>query len=139
MAQKEDGSPIIGAFIRNNEGIETFEGECWPKTSVWVDFLNRNAQTFWSTLYQYDKFKGTNRLFNFWIDMNEPSVFSDDELTMPKNTFHLTTDNKRYMHKDLHNVYGTLMANASYQGIINREESKNYRPFMLSRAVFFGS
>lgn len=31
------------------------------------------------------------------------------------------------------------MANASYQGIINREQDKNQRPFMLSRSVFFGS
>jgi alpha-glucosidase (family GH31 glycosyl hydrolase) len=31
------------------------------------------------------------------------------------------------------------MAKATYKGIINREEMGNMRPFMLSRAVFFGS
>lgn len=31
------------------------------------------------------------------------------------------------------------MAKASYKGIIDREVSKNLRPFMLSRSVFFGS
>ncbi len=71
--------------------------------------------------------------------MNEPSVFSGDELTMIKNNIHITNDNKRYMHKDVHNAYGILMAKATYKGIIEREPSKNYRPFMLSRAVFFGS
>jgi alpha 1,3-glucosidase len=31
------------------------------------------------------------------------------------------------------------MAKATYQGIIDREYSKNYRPFLLSRSIFFGS
>jgi len=43
------------------------------------------------------------------------------------------------LHKDVHNVYGTLMAKASYQGILDRELKKNLRPFMLSRSIFFGS
>lgn len=71
--------------------------------------------------------------------MNEPSVFDEDELTMPKNAIHITSDNKRYQHKDLHNAYGIMMAKASFKGILEREPSKNLRPFMLSRAIFFGS
>lgn len=128
-----------GVFIRDSAGEHTFYGECWPKTSVWVDFLNTNAQQYWSTLYQYDKFKGTTKLFSFWIDMNEPSVFSHDELTMPKDAVHLTSDGRAFRHKDLHNAYGILMANATYTGIINRESDRNLRPFMLTRSVFFGS
>ena len=71
--------------------------------------------------------------------MNEPSVFDQDELTMPKNAVHLTKNNNKYLHRDVHNVYGTLMAKSSFQGIIDREPKKNLGPFMLSRAVFFGS
>jgi alpha 1,3-glucosidase len=71
--------------------------------------------------------------------MNEPSVFSEDELTMPKDTVHLTKDNEAVLHRDLHNAYGLLMAKASYKGIVEREASQNYRPFMLTRSVFFGS
>jgi alpha-glucosidase (family GH31 glycosyl hydrolase) len=71
--------------------------------------------------------------------MNEPSVFDQDELTMPKQAVHLTKDNVQVLHKDVHNAYGTLMAKASYQGILDRESKKNLRPFMLSRSVFFGS
>jgi|1048.fasta_scaffold184414_1 alpha 1,3-glucosidase len=85
-----------GAFIRDSEGLRPFVGKCWPNESVWVDFLNDNAADFWSTLYSFKKFKGTNKLFSYWIDMNEPSVFSGDELTMPKNTIHLTASNKRF-------------------------------------------
>ena len=89
-------------------------GDCWPKSSVWVDFLNAHARQFWADLYGYDRFKGTSSLFSFWIDMNEPSVFSGDELTLPKNVYHLTSDFEFYQHKDVHNVYGTLMAKATY-------------------------
>lgn len=106
---------------------------------MWIDFLNDNASSFWKSLYQYDKFKGTSKIFNYWIDMNEPSVFSGDELTFPKNNIHITSDNQIYLHRDLHNAYGVLMAKATYQGIIEREEDRNLRPFMLSRSVFFGS
>lgn len=139
VAKDSSNNPIRGAFIRDDRGINEFVGKCWPNASVWVDFLNENAGQFWSDLYQYDKFKGTSKLFAYWIDMNEPSVFSGDELTMPKNAVHLTVNNKRYLHKDVHNAYGTLMAKMSHRGIVDREVSKNVRPFMLSRAVFFGS
>lgn len=71
--------------------------------------------------------------------MNEPSVFDGEELTMPKNNIHITKKGERYLHKDLHNAYGLLMAKASYKGIVEREPSKQYRPFLLSRSVFFGS
>jgi alpha-glucosidase (family GH31 glycosyl hydrolase) len=71
--------------------------------------------------------------------MNEPSVFSEDELTMPKNAIHITKDNRKYLHKDIHNAYGILMAKATYKGILDREPKKNLRPFLLSRSVFFGS
>ena len=57
---------------------------------MWVDFLNENAANYWKSLYQYDKFRGTSKIFNFWIDMNEPSVFSGDELTMDKKAIHTT-------------------------------------------------
>jgi mannosyl-oligosaccharide alpha-1,3-glucosidase len=43
IATDEDGSPIRGAFIRDASGKDPFIGECWPKSSVWVDYLNENA------------------------------------------------------------------------------------------------
>ena len=46
--------------------------------------------------------------------MNEPSVFSGDELTMDKMALHLTDNGTFYMHKDIHNAYGLLMAKATY-------------------------
>ncbi len=46
--------------------------------------------------------------------MNEPSVFDQDELTMPKSAIHITKDNIKVLHRDVHNAYGILMAKASY-------------------------
>lgn len=102
--------------------MEPFEGDCWPGNSVWVDFLNKEAVFFWKSLYNYDSFKGTTKLFNFWIDMNEPSVFSGDELTMTKLAVHMTSEGKTYLHRDLHNAYGTLMAKATFEGVRERNE-----------------
>jgi alpha 1,3-glucosidase len=80
--------PTIGVYVRSSNNVEPYVGDCWPKDSVWVDFLNPKACNYWKSLYKYDSFKGTSSLFNFWIDMNEPSVFSGEELTMDKNAIH---------------------------------------------------
>ncbi len=50
--------------------------------------------------------------------MNEPSVFGGEEMTLPKNSKHLTKDFQYYMHKDVHNAYGLLMAKSTFKGII---------------------
>ncbi|CDW73021.1 cre-aagr-4 protein [Stylonychia lemnae] len=114
VVKLEKDETIVGAFVRDHQN-KTFVGDCWPGKSVWIDYLNDKANEYWRSLYQYDKFKGTNKLFGYWVDMNEPS------------------------HKDLHNAYGLLMAKQSYQGAYERENDRNLRPFMLSRSVFFGS
>ncbi|CDW89550.1 neutral alpha-glucosidase ab [Stylonychia lemnae] len=128
-----------GVFMRDSDSKNIFKGQCWPKTSVWIDFLNEYANNYWASLYSYDKFKGTSKIFGYWVDMNEPSVFSGDELTMPKNTYHMTKDYWFYKHGDVHNAYGILSAKSSYQGILQREADQNLRPFLLSRSFFFGS
>lgn len=87
--------------------------------------------------------------------MNEPSVFNPIfECTMPKNNIHTvshfaSTESSeivvdRYEHRDVHSVYGILMAKSSYEGMIKREiemggKAKNLRAFLLSRSFFIGS
>ncbi len=102
-------------IVRTNIFVKTpnqynFVGHSWPGTSVWVDFLNSRAREYWSSLYNYDFFNGTSRLFHIWIDMNEPSVFSGPEMSMPKNLRHVIADEipKQIYHRDVHNVYGTF-------------------------------
>ena len=104
-----DGVVRTNIFVKSPNQYN-FVGHCWPGTSVWVDFLNERARDYWSSLYSYDFFNGTNRLFHIWIDMNEPSVFSGPELTMPKNLRHIIADKvpKQVLHRDVHNLYGTF-------------------------------
>ena len=65
-------------------------------------------------------FKGTNYLYNFWIDMNEPSVFPQPFLTMPLDSVHLTTEGGVIFHRDVHNLYGSLMFKTAYEGLQER-------------------
>ena len=51
--------------------------------------------------------------------MNEPSVFSGPEITMPKNLRHAVADKNAnttrwVLHRDVHNAYGLFMSRASY-------------------------
>lgn len=45
--------------------------------------------------------------------MNEPSVFSGPEGTMPKGNLH-----GEFEHRDLHNIYGMLMMKGTYNGLL---------------------
>ena len=64
-------------FVRFPNATTVFEGKCWPGESVWIDYLNENAQAEWEGLFT--KFYGTNYLYGIWNDMNEPSVFKGTE------------------------------------------------------------
>jgi mannosyl-oligosaccharide alpha-1,3-glucosidase len=66
--------------------------------------------------------------------MNEPSVFNGPEVTMPKDNLH----ENGWEHRDLHNIYGWWMANATTHAVSHRTK-KPMRPFLLTRAFFAGS
>lgn len=140
--------------VFDSEGKE-FTGDCWPGTSIWVDYLNLKAQEYFGD--QYLKEDHIQRLPHVQIknDMNEPSVFNPVyECTMPKNNIHTvshykSTDSKevvvsQYEHRDVHSLYGILMAKSSYEGMIKRTievdgKVSPLRAFLLSRSFFIGS
>jgi mannosyl-oligosaccharide alpha-1,3-glucosidase len=66
--------------------------------------------------------------------MNEPSVFNGPEITMPKDNIH----DDGWEHRDLHNMYGWWMANATAKAVSTRTK-KPIRPFVLTRSFFAGS
>lgn len=65
---------------------------CWPGESVFIDFMNSVGRSFWSSLYSYEYFNGTDENTHVWLDMNEPSVFDGPEGTMPKDALHILDD-----------------------------------------------
>src|SRR5271154_3591880 len=66
--------------------------------------------------------------------MNEPSVFNGPEITMPKDNIH----HNGWEHRDVHNIYGWWMANATATALSKRTKTPQ-RPFVLTRAFFAGS
>jgi alpha 1,3-glucosidase len=77
---------LSNIFVQNADDNGTYYGECWPGNSSWIDFLNENAQNFWGQWFAYDKFNMSNEIYNFWNDMNEPSVFNTASGTLPMDT-----------------------------------------------------
>jgi len=70
--------------------------------------------------------------------MNEPSVFNGEEMTLPKNSVHVAKNNQKILHRDFHNAYGMMAAKSTYEGLLQRDKGL-YRPFLLTRSIFFGA
>ena len=69
--------------------------------------------------------------------MNEPSVFDIHRNTLPKSSTFIY-NNKKYEHRNAHNIYGYLMHKETYEGLREKYENK-IRPFVLTRSFFLGS
>ena len=104
-------------------------------------------------MYKPERFSGSSHLYNFWIDMNEPSVFSSEQGTFPMQNYHTNTIDKfddgykEVLHRDIHNAYGLMSSATTYSAILERnedfaiEQEQEYpnRPFLLTRSHFIGS
>jgi alpha-glucosidase (family GH31 glycosyl hydrolase) len=74
--------------------LDTFSGKCWPDgKSSWIDYLNEDARNAWASFYSYEKHKYSTKSLGIWNDMNEPSVFDVDNLSM-NNDFKQSFINK---------------------------------------------
>ncbi len=68
-------------FVKNPDG-SVYVGTVWPGPSVFPEFTQEKTRDWWGSLYKQFLSEG---LAGFWNDMNEPSVFQTDNLTMPDN------------------------------------------------------
>lgn len=107
---------------------------CLLGTSSYLDFTNPDAKKYYASLFGYDSFPGTTQNTYIWNDMNEPSVFSIDEQTMPNDLVH----HGGWLHRDLHNLYGFTQTIGTYEGLLARADNR-LRPFILTRSHFAGS
>ncbi|KAI8928814.1 glycosyl hydrolases family 31-domain-containing protein [Entophlyctis helioformis] len=122
-----------GLFVKKPDG-EAFDGWCWPGDSNWIDYTNPAAREFWASKFAFGEYKGSTRSLYTWNDMNEPSVFSGPEITMPKDCVH----HEGAEHRDVHNIYGMLQHRSTFEGQLARSGNTD-RPFVLSRAFFVGT
>ncbi|EGG19928.1 alpha-glucosidase II [Cavenderia fasciculata] len=123
-----------GYYVKNKDGND-YEGWCWPGSSSYLDFTNKEVRDWWAQQFAYDKYQGSTNSLYIWNDMNEPSVFNGPEVSMHKDALH----GGGVEHRDVHNLYGYYYHMATTQGIIERNADKNDRPFVLSRAFFAGT
>jgi mannosyl-oligosaccharide alpha-1,3-glucosidase len=129
-----DGARAGGHLVQNKDGGE-FDGWCWPGSSVYLDFTNKNARSWWADQFALDKYEGSTLDLYTWNDMNEPSVFNGPEVSMQKDV--KAVDGQE--HREWHNLYGFYQQMATGEGHIRRSEGHSERPFVLSRAFFAGS
>ncbi|MES1914536.1 MAG: hypothetical protein MHM6MM_006596 [Cercozoa sp. M6MM] len=130
-------------LVRNADGSE-FRGQCWPGQSAYLDLLLPEARDLWARQFDLNTYQGATPWLFTWNDMNEPSVFSGPELTMPKDATHL---HGTLEHREVHQLYGQLHHGATFAGLSKRpmaaelgyEESARARPFVLTRSFFAGS
>lgn len=116
-----------------------FVGKCWCDEASYLDFYNPKVRNFWLELLsapssQYNYFPETTNV-HIWNDMNEPSVFDQPDVTLPRMTMFEYYDNF-YEHRDAHNAYGYLMHKTTYEAMKKKYKK---RPFVLTRSFYIGS
>jgi alpha-glucosidase len=109
-----------------------YEGKVWPGMCHFPDFTKESTTKWWGNQYKYLLELGIE---GFWNDMNEPSIFSEPNGTMPEKVMMDYNGIKSY-HRYLHNIYGLTMAKATFKGINDLRHNK--RIFLLTRAAYSG-
>ena len=131
--KKEEGYHIYDEGIANNY-FATLNGklyvnEVWPGESVFPNFNSQKVRNWWSDHCKTLKETG---ILGIWNDMNEPASFKGP---LPDDVEFKDDKKINHYHKEIHNVYGHLMTEATYKGI----EKTGLRPFVITRAAFMGS
>ncbi|MEN8006952.1 MAG: TIM-barrel domain-containing protein [Candidatus Krumholzibacteriota bacterium] len=129
-----DSGDAIDAWVQTAAGAP-YVGSVWPGRCVFPDFTMAQVREWWGGLYGQFLSLGIDGI---WNDMNEPAVFNVDAKTMPRSNRHRADPELGGpgTHARFHNVYGMLMARATWEGV--QCSRPNQRPFVLSRANHLG-
>jgi alpha-glucosidase len=118
-------------FCKTLFGAE-YRNVVWPGTCAFPDFTNPRTRTWWADHLPTLLDPG---VAGIWCDMNEPTAFVPTPQTLPDDVAHHGEGEGR-LHAQVHNLYGQLMARATYEGL--RRLRPDRRPFVISRAGFAG-
>ena len=109
-------------------------GKVWPGECNFPDFTKPEAREWWSDLFKgliaEDGVKGV------WNDMNEPAVMEVPNKTFPDDVRH-DYDGHPCSHRKAHNIYGTQMMRATFDGVKKYAYPK--RPFVITRSAYSGA
>lgn len=116
-------------FCKRMDGVR-LKASVWPGPCHFPDFTKKSAREWWATLYKGIVEDGVDGV---WNDMNEPATF--EEGTFPTDVRH-DFDGHPCSHRKAHNVYGSLMAQATCEGQQKYLDGK--RAFTITRSAYAG-
>ncbi|GHO77998.1 alpha-glucosidase [Ktedonobacter sp. SOSP1-85] len=111
---------------------DDYQNAVWPGVCVFPDFTNPQARAWWGDLHQGLLDAG---ITGIWSDMNEPALFIPLNSTMPSDVIH-PGGGKARLHTQVHNAYGSLMVQATREGLLRLRPQQ--RPFIISRSGYAG-
>ena len=119
----------LGNYLETkNKSI--YNGEMWPGNSVFPDFLNNSGREFWKRLVIEWLKQGIDGI---WLDMNEPTILTEDHLLDP-NTSHKLDNDELVLHKNVRNLYPLFQNKATYEAFLEA----GTEPFILTRSGYSG-
>jgi alpha-glucosidase len=118
-------------YCKTKRGSE-YRNVVWPGLCAFPDFTNPEAREWWGDQQAPLVEAG---VAGVWCDMDEPALFVPEQSTMPDDVVHPGGSEARY-HKDVHNLYGSLMARAAREGLQRLRPDR--RPFVITRAGYAG-
>lgn len=132
--KQEEGYYVYEEGVKNGYFAKTPEGEVyinavWPGDSSFPDFGNPATREWWGDKQQFLLDKGVRGI---WNDMNEPTSFKGP---LPDDVV-FTDDGREIDHTEMHNIYGHLMAKATYNAL---KKLDGRRPFVITRACYAGT
>jgi alpha-glucosidase len=120
-------------FCKTQKG-EEYQNAVWPGVCAFPDFTNPETRWWWG---QNQKILTDAGVAGIWCDMNEPSLFIPRQSTMPDDVVHPggRTGEAKW-HAQIHNTYGSLMARAAREGLLDLRPDE--RPFVITRSGYAG-
>lgn len=110
------------------------KGKVWPGECNFPDYTNPEVREWWAGLFK--ELISDIGVKGVWNDMNEPAVMEVPNKTFPMDVRH-DYDGNPCSHRKAHNIYGTQMARATYEGVKRFAYPK--RPFIITRSAYAGA
>lgn len=110
------------------------KGKVWPGECNFPDYTNPEVREWWAGLFK--ELIADIGVKGVWNDMNEPAVMEVPGKTFPMDVRH-HYDGNPCSHRKAHNIYGTQMARATYEGV--KKFSYPKRPFIITRSAYSGA
>ena len=120
-------------FCKRADGPDMV-GKVWPGECAFPDFTNPEVREWWADLFK--ELVHDIGVRGVWNDMNEPAVMEVPGKTFPDDVRH-DYDGHPCSHRKAHNIYGTQMARATYEGVKRYVYPK--RPLVITRSAYSGA